>query len=638
MRHFVLVLVMLTSIPASLTSQVEYKLHKVSHVPSGSYIPSETELLYSPILINGEVPKPGIAKNRDELRQLKAQIKPLPDSRKKSQRKHSFTAPSPSVLDSIDGNSFNGSVPNDNSFAINKDGIMVSVKNTNIFIYDANTDQVLLQTTLFLFSRPLFITGSKYDPRVIYDPEEDRFIIVFLNGTIFSQSKVVVAFARSSDPMEGFNLYALDGNPLNNDTWSDYPHIILGKEELFITMNTFYNGSTNNSGYVESTIRMVDKHAGYDSLPVDEAYFYDLSISGKNMFNFTGLAPGRGLYEGPAYFLSNRNLDLSNDSLFLASITGHLGDNTDPALTIRLVYSSRPYGLPPDARQANNHRFDCNDTRIQGGFIQNNLMQFVGNTVNSFGQSSFYHGVFDLFKDGDTALLNVIEYDSVDYGYPNISYTGKSKYEREAIISFNHSGPSTFAGFSTLFYDNDGSYSDAVMISKGRGYVDVISDGTGDSRYERWGDYTGSQPDYRQAGSVWASGYNTTYLGSPRTTIAHLSSPRAGDAPIGDNSNITDGGIEVTAGSSEEIRLSPNPAHEYITLSFVVEEEDELRFDLYSMAGLTAGKKTALLEQPVVKGRAEFTFNIANLASGVYYLIITNKAGKVLVEEKIMKL
>ena len=638
MRHFVLLLIVLVLMPAEILAQVEYKLYKASHKPSGTYVPSETEIQYSPMLINGEVPKPGIEKSSEELRQLKSQIRPLPSTRNGVQRKTSVTAPPPTVLDSLVGNSFNGSVPNDNSFAINRDGIIVSVKNTNILIYDSNTDQVLLETTLFQFARSLFINGSKYDPRVIYDPDADRFIIVFLNGTVFAQSKVVVAFANSSDPTTGFHLYALNGNPLNNDTWSDYPHIILGKKELFITMNTFYNGSTNNSGYVESTIRMIDKNAGYDSLPMAEAYFHDLKINGKEMFNFTGLAPGRDLYEGPAYFMSNRNLDLMNDSLFLVKISGNLNEATDPKLDLKVVYSSQPYGLPPDARQRLNHRFDCNDTRIQGGFVNNNIIQFVGNTVNSFGQSSFYHGVYDVFRDGDTALLNIIEYDSLDYGYPNISYTGKSKYENEAIITFNHTGPMAFAGFSCMFYDNDGSYSEAVMISKGEGFVDVISDGTGDNKYERWGDYTGSQPDFNTPGRIWASGYNTTRIGTPQTTMAHLESPRVNDPPIGDGGSIDGPAGDVQQQKTEELVLVPNPAREYITISFVVEEEDELRFDLYSLGGLTTGERIELLEQPVVKGKAEFTFNIEKLAAGVYYLMVTNRAGTVILEEKIMKL
>ncbi len=638
MKHITLLFVVLILLPVKLLSQVDYQLYRGINKAQGSYVPSETEITYAPILVNGEVPKPGIAKNREELKKLKALIKPKTKSAKNGQREATANAPTPIVLDSLVGNSYNGSVPNDNSFAINRNGIIVSVKNTNILIYDANTDQVLLETTLFLFSRDLFINGSKYDPRVIYDPEADRFIIVFLNGTVFAQSKVVVAFAKASDPMQGFNLYALDGNPLNNDTWSDYPHITLGKEELFITMNTFYNGSTNNSGYVESTIRMVDKQAGYDSLPLAEAYFHDLSINGKNMFNFTGIAPGRELYEGPAYFMSDRNLDLSNDSLFLLKITGHLDDDIDPQLDVRLVYASQPYGLPPDARQLNNHRFDCNDTRIQGGFIHNNVIQFVGNTVNTFGQSSFYHGVYDLFRDGDTALLNIIEYDSLDYGYPNISYTGKSKYEQEAIITFNHSGPSSFAGFSAIFYDNDGSYSDAIMISKGKGFVDIISDGTGDNKYERWGDYTGSQPDYTQVGRVWASGYNTTKTGRPETTMAHLVSPRADDPPIGDNSGTIVSGGDLSEGGVEEITLVPNPAREYVSVSFFVDKDDELSFDLYSMGGLRTGERTELLEQPVVKGKVEFTFQISKLRAGVYYLIVTNRAGEVLLEEKILKI
>ena len=638
MRLSVLAVVMLFLSPIILTSQVEYQVHRSSHKPLASYKASKVELQYSPVLINGEVPKPGIDANREEIRKLKEQINPAASSPGRKSSFRTSTAPPPITLDSIVGNSYNGSVPNDNSFAINRDGIIVSVKNTNILIYDTQTDQVLLETTLFLFARELFINGSKYDPRVIYDPDEDRFIIVFLNGTVYQQSKVVVAFAKTSDPTEGFYLYALDGNPLDNDTWSDYPHIMLGKKELFITMNTFFNGSTNNSGYVESTIRMVDKSAGYDSLPMDEAYFYDLGINNKNMFNFTGMAPGRELYEGPAYFMSNRNLDLSNDSLFLARISGHLSDPTNPVLDLRVIYSSTPYGLPPDARQFNNHRFDCNDTRLQGGFVQNNVIQFVGNTINSFGQSSFYHGIFDLFKDGDTALVNIIEYDSLDYGYPNISYTGKSKYEREAILTFNHSGPNTFAGFSAMFYDNDGSYSDAIMISKGKGFVDVISDATGDNKYERWGDYSGSQPDYGNPGNVWASGYNTTRIGTPQTTMAYLRSPRASDPAISDGTSVTGPAGIVEESSNQSVQIGPNPTREYITISFFAESDDEIRFDLYSMGGLTSGEKTELLKQPVVKGRVDFTFNIGKMAAGVYYLIATNRVGEVLVEEKILKL
>lgn len=637
MKHFVLALLLSLLLVKPVGAQGEYKVYRGSYQPAGHYQASETELQYSPVLINGEVPKPGIAMDREQLKERKKLIRPLhPTGSKK--RKASFGAPAPLILDSLPGNSYNNSVPNDNSFAINRDGIIVSVKNTNILIYDTKSQQVLLETTLFLFSRELFINGSKYDPRVIYDPDADRFIIVFLNGTIFEQSKVVVAFAKDSDPLQGFNLYALDGNPLKNDTWSDYPHISLGKGELFITMNTFFNGSVNNSGYVESTIRMVDKQAGYDSLPLDEAYFYDLSINGRNMFNFTGLGPGRELYEGPAYFMSTRNLDLSNDSLFLIRINGHLSEAENPSLDIRVIYASQPYGLPPDARQFNNHRFDCNDSRIQGGFVQNNVIQFVGNTVNSFGQSSFYHGVFDLFRDGDTALLNIIEYDSLDYGYPNISYTGKSKYEREAIISFNHSGPNTFAGFSTLFYDNDGHYSDPVMIVKGKGYVDIIADGSGDQQYERWGDYSGSQPDFTAPGTVWASGYNTTRTGRPETVMARLKSPRADDPPIGDDSGVADSNADVREVVNESVSLAPNPAREYVNLNFYAEKADELSFNLYSAGGLSTGEKTDILKQPVVKGRVEFSFNIGKMASGVYYLIVTNRAGEVLVEEKILKL
>ncbi|MGB0177682.1 MAG: hypothetical protein ACPF9D_10985, partial [Owenweeksia sp.] len=404
----------------------------------GDFVPDKVQRTFGPVLQTGEAPKPGTELSKQKLRELKEQIKPLPRTGKKSKVSFGNYAP-PSVLAKFDGNSYSGSVPNDNSFAINRDGQLMSVINTNILAYDINKDSLLFETSLNVFTILQGLRGisqNKYDPRVLYDPDMDRFILVFLNGTIHEKSKIIVAFSKTAHPSDGFYIYALEGNPLNNDTWSDYPHIIVSKQDLFITVNTFYNGSSNNSGYVESTIRQVNKLQGYDSLPVlQETYYSDIKIGGKALFNFTGMAGGTGPYDPPIYFMSNRNLDLSNDSLFLVSITDSLSASSPPSLQLQIYSAETPYGLPPDARQKENNRFDCNDSRIQGGFYQNGLVQFVGNTVTSQGFSGFYHAMINTSASVSTpAYFNILEMDSLDFGYPNICYTGKSELENEGII------------------------------------------------------------------------------------------------------------------------------------------------------------------------------------------------------------
>jgi hypothetical protein len=54
---------------------------------------------------------------------------------------------------------------------------------------------------------------GKYDPRVIYDPKRDRFIIVFLNGFTDQTSFIYVAFSESNDPLGNWHLYTLPAIP-----------------------------------------------------------------------------------------------------------------------------------------------------------------------------------------------------------------------------------------------------------------------------------------------------------------------------------------------------------------------------------------------------------------------------------------
>ncbi|MEN8794258.1 MAG: hypothetical protein ABF294_07415, partial [Flavobacteriales bacterium] len=81
------------------------------------------------------------------------------------------------------GKSFIGNVssagqPNDNSMAINNDGIVVSAFNSSIYIYDSEGDSALGELTLNQFSAQISMNFDNFDPKMIYDPEQDRFILI----------------------------------------------------------------------------------------------------------------------------------------------------------------------------------------------------------------------------------------------------------------------------------------------------------------------------------------------------------------------------------------------------------------------------------------------------------------------------
>lgn len=612
-------------VSALSAQQVTYRQHFTPAIaPAGEYIPTALSKKYAPVLLPHEMPYPHTGADREAIKELRKRRGKQALTLKANATLG--TAPPPQIIDTLSGNGSNGSVPNDDDFAISKNGIMISVRNSNMRAYDFANDSLLFETTFFLLLRDarINLNGSKFDPRVLYDPDADRFIIVFLSGNTHQSSTIVTLFSKTNNPTDGFNIYLLKGNPLDNKTWSDYPHISLSQKDLMITMNTFFNGSTNNSGYLESTIRTVSKSAGYRGANLSQQYFSKIEFAGRPLFNFTGFTGGSKLLKPPYYFLSNRNLSLSNDSLFLVS----LSDSTlgNPELQLQVFKTENPYGLPPEARQKNNHRFDCNDARVLDGFYENGRLQFVGNTNTGSGNSGFYHGVLNPERPEKPVYFKIISKDTLDFGYPNISYTGKSVVEMEAIITFNHSGPGTNSGFSTLFFDNDTSYSLPQIVVRGKSYADMISGANNDREYERWGDYSGAQPSYHETGVVYASGYDVSKSNVNLTALAQLRSPNYQAKPI------TPGD---TANPLKEIRFGPNPARNFFEVTFFSDTSQQLTFTLYNVMGQQYRKEFSS-EQPAFKGNNTFSFSTQNMGNGLYFLVVQNRKGALILEEKLI--
>lgn len=149
----------------------------------------------------------------------------------------SSTVDAPRLLNGFQGNRYSGQIPNDNDIAISKGGFIVSVTNTLVDIYNVN-GQRLSSSSLTVFGGNVTTNGViHYDPRVIYDPNADRFIVLFLEGDVSSTSQVVVAYSRTNDPTQGWNVYGFRTDEAN--LWTDYPHVGISNDELFITGNLF---------------------------------------------------------------------------------------------------------------------------------------------------------------------------------------------------------------------------------------------------------------------------------------------------------------------------------------------------------------------------------------------------------------
>lgn len=607
MKKLLLLSISILTTTALFSQQANWKSERYTFARDTVINMSEITEDWEVHLQNLEMPKPGSQSTRAQLYRLKEK------AREKYPRKaNTKVAFSPDIeydtlnpiLDvNFEGNIAGGSVPNDNDMAISNDGLIVSAINSIVYMFDANNpDTLLLKRSLATFTTGLSFGISKFDPKVAYDPIADRFILVFLAGSTYQTSKIIIAYSQTNDPTGDWNSYTLKGNPLNNDTWSDYPVIAINNQELFIGFNTFTNGSSNNSGFVEGTFWQIDNLAGYAGDSLLTKYYHHIlcECAGKDsaIFNVSPMKGGSIPYGPNMYLLATRNLSIESDTIFLMEVTGRV---TDPSTTLKVktLKSDNKYFLPPAAHQFGVHEFDTNDSRVLGGFYENGKIQFVTSTMDtSTGLAGVYHGfIEDPSSNAPHIYGNVISHPILDLGYPNISYSGRAPQDQEAIINVNHTADTVFSGFSAFYYTNKGTYSELMRIKAGETYVDRLS-----SDLERWGDYSGSQKKYNEEGTVWAVGSWGKQGKKHGTWIAEIHSPDS---------------IRPVTYPPTTIAAYPNPTTDLVFVNFDAEVDGDIEIAVFDVNGRLVKK---LYTDRVKEGQNVFQFSTQPLPAGIYFV------------------
>ena len=217
------------------------KSRRMNFPKGGTLFANEVNPDFKVQLQRVQAPSPGGDGYRSYLEQIKAA---LPEIRgvapNATSAKISDEVPAPLLQTNFRGNSYFNGVPNDNDLAISHGGKIVSVVNSNIFFFE-ESGTPLGDLSLSAWAAPLGLTAVKYDPRVLYDPVHDRFILVCLNGFVDSTSAIIVGFSATNDPTGNWHLYALPGDPNGDSLWTDYPIVALNEHELFITGNLLQN-------------------------------------------------------------------------------------------------------------------------------------------------------------------------------------------------------------------------------------------------------------------------------------------------------------------------------------------------------------------------------------------------------------
>ena len=632
MQKFYLLLIVLLSFSLKVLGQTDSKRPTPLVAPT-STLSSKSEILraeriadinslppidsiWTPSLIR-QASSPNESENEDSLSIYKAtggEHKSFSNfTRIKEQQKEStngLLGIEPVIGASFQGN-LTGGCPNDNTIAISNACTIVSCVNSNINIFNSSG---VLQRAVDLYDFfnyfSFTIPQNICDPKVVYDPNSDRFILFSqVCDGIAANSKLLVAFSKTNNPSSGWWLYSFTGNPRNDGSWFDYPRMGISNNEVYITGNLYYQAG----GYNQSLIYQINKNDGYNGVnSIRWQYWYNIDAKPFTLLPFS--RGQTGSYGPGCYFIATAGGG-GGSNLKFYDLTDDL-TATNEQLNYYSV-STYPYKVAKNAHQYNTtQRLDVGDCRMMDGFYHNGIVHFtfMADTAD-WAAVRYYRMPISTLSAQYFQTSFVGEF---DYTYPALASFSNSATDQSALLVFLSSGSNTYPSIRVKSFDNDWNTQASIIVKTGTGYVNQCYQNNRSSN--RWGDYTGIARKYNSTTPrVWLGASYGSSSGSWGNWIAEIYSRTT---PTKD---ITK---DISA-----VTVSPNPvSQERFSVNFSTNSHQELNFRIFSLDGKLVSE---IEKRQVIAGNHTFSFNIGHLSSGSYILTVSNNNNQIIRNEKI---
>ncbi len=347
------------------------------------------------------------------------------------------------------------------------------------------------------------LTGT-FDPKVIYDQYNGRFVVVALEQTTTPSqtSRILVAVSKTSDPNTGWWFYQINSKISigGQQSYADYPGLAVSSTGIYITANMFsYSAGTFTGGrlwiinktpfYTGGTATSIVKDhitsgSGYLTTYLPAQMFGTAQTGvGTFLVAYSGLS-GSGIESVHIIRVSN--------SLTTPSFNGALVSLTDIDNTT---------GSYLDAPQLGTSiLINTNDRRTQNAVWRNNVLWATFTVIPNSGANAGQVTAHWL-KINTTTLTSLVVSDQGDIGGEDIA-TGSYTFfpsiavnsSGDAIIGFSASAPTIYPGayyagrYSTT---PAGTVLASQVLKTGLDYYVRQFGGT----RNRWGDYSGSSVD-----------------------------------------------------------------------------------------------------------------------------------------------
>ena len=414
-------------------------------------------------------------------------------------------------------------IPPDSQLAAGPTDVVVAI-NSLLAIYDKTGVQQGGFQNLSAFFSGLGVSGEIFDPRLVYDQTDGRFILsaAEVDMTGFTNGNVLLAISATSDPTGAWYKYAIDfmGRDLSNtvNTFPDFPGLGLSPTAVYLTSNQFaLDSQCGSSGFCEfsdawiKVIALPALLSGSSTLSITT--FQDVQTASKQLA--FSIQPALSYGTPSAEFLVAADFSANpGTQLDLFSIT----TSGTPTLTAaNLTVPS--FSLPPDAPQPESYNLIVTDDFRTLNAVWNSGSLWVGQNVqgsSGLAAARWYQIALSDLSSASLTQSGDVTGSGAAY-YPALG----AEPDGTAFMAFTTSSWTTYASAAyaaRLPADSPGTMRSYAFYGLGTASYD-------ETVGNRWGDYSGISLD--PAGvSFWGI---AEYAGTPDpqfgTEIAQFTGP-----------------------------------------------------------------------------------------------------------------
>ena len=400
-------------------------------------------------------------------------------------------------------------IPPDPVIAVGPNHVIACV-NTSFVIFDKAGNE-LFRTTATPWFNNVVSNNDAFDPQIIYDHFEGRWVQLWTGGNLTSESYYLISVSDDDDPMGDWYNYAFPGNkigPTQINAWPDYPKLGYDQHAIFMSGRLF--NYFPNAFWIYNQIRWVSKSELYNANggPVNYTDIWDLRDPSNTNTRIDG-PPVAAVHldsSDVSYLLVDSPYTQSNFAT-LWEIQNHF---TTPIITATNISTTAAY-QPLDGQQLGGGQALDVGTRVYRAAVYRDGSIWGAANIKAVSVNNATFARYIRIDVNTKSLLEdyAIGASNYYYLYPDIIIDELNNM----VMVYTRSGLTEYAGFGYTGrkdFDPVGYLAATTIIKEGEAsYVQL--DGT----RNRWGDYMGIAHDPVNGGVTWAL---VEYAASPANT------------------------------------------------------------------------------------------------------------------------